>query len=703
MLLVANTGDEEDQSLKEFIRLGAPELQERHLLWAQVASDGLGLSADQIGWWGKALSGLQELRLFSLDRLGKYVLRTREAILDEGLPLLEALGSAMPALHFPKDSVFWTRVKERSRNHASAWKTQYGSVAKSRACYLLKQTSSQILLSEEDLRDSFERTKDVIPEAMHSTIISFLHAPSGWNSAAAQLAECEWELVKPLFDGMKREKFNLGRETLAFYDDREPELLVDEEREHLQRLAGRSATDPTDEDTAFYEAHRNELKEERKLKSVWDRYIFGKPRETEDFLAGLVGCFESLFNREPSGTRRRLKVRCDRATKKELRDLNVNAGLYFARRYVGLQALLGRRVSWDVGQLFSYPTLIENWKATGRTPLNYSTARAALQLTFNLELEVEPAAGGTQTFSTQLIWKFNPNTVASQFDHDWSRLLEHPLVLCRANRELTSGKGRFQTVDLSNVKTFVPAYDRDRGSFVPVYRHAIDLAIAWRRNLEEAKLQGLITSSVADDITGKFKVFESSYSEAIRGFREEGSGHPSIRAQLSAYTALLDAICRRAKGDRNRDLLLRPLLQVGTVVVEGGPPTAVIAPWHPLRLVAMQRKAYHVAGLAGHLLTADEVFFGDTRLFFKDLDRELAHPLYPEIVLGWTQAKPELLALSDVVQDYSLHETPTIGDGATDETNDNPSEGSNCVLDLVQRYLGACPRNSQLTEDEKGV
>jgi DNA segregation ATPase FtsK/SpoIIIE, S-DNA-T family len=691
VLLVANTGDDEEQSLKEFIRLGAPELQEQHDLWVQVASNGLGLSPDHIGWWAKALSGLQELRLFSLDRLGAYILRTREAIRDEGLPLLEALGSALPALHFPKDSVFWTRVKERSRGHRSAWKTQYGSVAKSRACYLLKQTPSQILLSEEELRASFERTKDLIPEAKHQTVLAFLRAPSGWNSAAAQLAECEWELVKPLFDGIKREKFNLGRETLAFYDDREAELLTDDEREHLRRLADRPATDPTDEDEAFYEAHRNELKEERKLKSAWDRFIFGKPRETEDFLAGLAACFESLFNQESSGTRRRLRVRCDRATKKELRDLNVNAGLYFARRYLGLQGLLRSRVSWNVGQLFSYPSLVESWKLSGRLPLNYSTARAALQLTFHLELEVELPTGGTQTYSTQLIWKFDPNTVVSQFDDDWSRLLEHPLVHCRGNRELISSKGRFQTVDLSNVKTFVPAYDRDRGSFVPVYRQANDLAIAWTHNLEEAKAQSLIAAAVADELTAKFKAFESAYTEAVRAFRNEGAAHPSIRAQLSAYTALLDAICRRAKGDRNRDLLLRPLLQVGVVVVEGGPPAAVVAPWHPFRFVAMQRKAYHVAGLANHLLTADEVFFGDTRLFFKDKDRELAHPFYPEIVLGWAHNKPELLSLSDVVQDYSLHEAPTIGDESTDDTNDNPSDGSNCVLDLVQRYLELHP------------
>jgi S-DNA-T family DNA segregation ATPase FtsK/SpoIIIE len=691
VLLVANTRDEEEQSLKEFTRLGAPELQEHPELWVQVASEGLGLSPDQAKWWTKALSGLQELRLFSLDRLGAYILRTRDAIRGEGLPLLQAIGTALPALHFPKDTVLWTRVKEKSRGHVSAWKTLYSSVAKSRACYLLKQTSSQILLSEEDLWASFERTKDVIPEAIHETVQAFLRSPSGWNQAAVQLAECEWEQVKPLFDGMKREKFNLGRETLTFYEEREPGLLSDEEREHLRRLADRPATEQTDEDAEFYEAHRNELKEERKLKSAWDRFIFGKPLETEDFVAGLAGCLESLFNQESSGTQRRLRIRCDRATKKDLRDLNVDAGLYFSRRYAGLQSLLVDRVSWNVGQLFFYPKLVENWKALGRTPLNHSTARAALQLKFLLELEVELPTGGTQTYSTQLIWKFNPNTVVSQFYDDWSRLLEHPLVFCRGNRDLISAKGRFQTVDLSNVRTFVPAYDRDRGSFVPVYREANDLAIAWRRNLEEAKEQRLITADVEDELAAKFSAFQAAYTGAVRGFCEEGLAHPSIGAQLTAFTALLDAICRRAKGDRNRDLLVRPILQVGTVVIEGGPPAAVVAPWHPLRLAAIQRKAYRVAGLAHHLLTTDEVLFGDTRLFFKDLDRELAHPFYPELVLGWIEHKPELLALSDVVQDYSLHESPTIEQESSDDTNENPADGSNCVLDLVQRYLALHP------------
>lgn len=157
VLLVANTGDEEEQSLKEFTRLGAPELQDRPELWVQVAREGFSLSSEHAKWWEKALTGLLDLRLFSLDRLGAYVLRTREAMQSEGLSLLLALGTGLPALRFPRDTVLWTRVKEKSRGHASAWKAQYGAVARNRACYLLKQTPAQILLSDAFRPRSSER------------------------------------------------------------------------------------------------------------------------------------------------------------------------------------------------------------------------------------------------------------------------------------------------------------------------------------------------------------------------------------------------------------------------------------------------------------------------------------------------------------------------------------------------------------------
>ena len=161
---------------------------------------------------------------------------------------------------------------------------------------------------------------------------------------AAELCEIEWERIAPLFDGFRREPFNLGQETIDFFDDRETELLEEPERDYLGRLIRRKTTSSEDEeDRTFYENHRQELKSDRKLKQAWDRFVYGKPLECVDFLVGLALCLERLFGQQNISTRKRLTIRCDRATKRELRDLNVNAGLFFTRRYKDFASSLGRK------------------------------------------------------------------------------------------------------------------------------------------------------------------------------------------------------------------------------------------------------------------------------------------------------------------------------------------------------------------------
>lgn len=178
--------------------------------------------------------------------------------------------------------------------------------------------------------------------------------------------------------------------------------------------------------------------------------------------------------------------------------------------------LFGERVTWNVGQLFDFPKLVAEWAQQKKTTLNRSTAKAAIQLKFVLELEVDVSTGGTQSYSTQLLWKFDPNAVSSQLVDDWNRLAEHPLVQIRALQEPVSTKGTLQTVDLANVKTFVPAYDRDRGSFVSVYKKQNDIAAQFRANLKEAVGQRLVPESVGALIETKFAEFESEYGKAIK-------------------------------------------------------------------------------------------------------------------------------------------------------------------------------------------
>ena len=69
----------------------------------------------------------------------------------------------------------------------------------------------------------------------------------------------------------------------------------------------------------------------------------------------------------------------------------------------------------------------------------------------------------------------------------------------------------------------------------------------------------------------------------------------------------------------------------------------------------------------------------------------MAHPLYPEVAITWGVDGPLLLSTSDVQQDYSLLEPPIAPTDGMEDTSESPTEGSTCVLDLVQRYLALQP------------
>lgn len=690
-LLLADVEHGEEASFHEIARLGPSEIMERLDIWIPIVSAGLHMSAEHAKWWERALTGLRDIRLVSLDRFATYVLRTRNAIFEDGHPLIYALGASLPALRLPTDSGYFNGMKENARGQTSAWRRFFGDAARKRGGLLLKQTSNQLLLSEEDLEVAFEKVRDVIPEIHHPVVEAFIGAASGWNVQAAAFAECEWEDVKPLFDGLQREKFNLGQATLNFYAEGEEGLLSPDDTEYLKLLIDRKTTEGKEEDTAFYESHRNELKEDKKLKSAWDRFVFGRSIETFDFLAGVAAAMEPLFNRRPPGTDRSLRIRCDRATKRDLRELNVDAGLYFAHRYAGVQRLFGKDVVWDVGELFNFPKLVAAWRDAGKFVPNRSVSRPALQLKFVLELETKTDSGAQQTCSTQIVWKFDPSAVSCQLADDWARLAQHPFVACRASREFAGAKSGGRTVDLADIKTFVPAYDRDRGSFVPVYRQERDIEKRWRQNLEGCRKREFLKSAVADELSTRFDAFVEAYTKAIRGFSDQGAGHEHSIDQLKAFAHLIEGIVSLAKGDSNRDHLLRPILEIGLVPVDGGAPAAVIAPWHPFRLAAMWRKARLVADLIDLLLNTSGTVVDDARLYFKDVSQDLVHALYPEVVASWSEDGPQLLSVSDVVQDYSLHEPPITSPEAGEETNDSPTEGSECVVDLFRRYTSLHP------------
>jgi DNA segregation ATPase FtsK/SpoIIIE, S-DNA-T family len=689
-LLIATPGDDERQSLADLTIIDSNQLRSHVDLWVEVAASDLPLSEQHRRWWNAALTALHEVAPVSLDRFAAYVLKIREEI-EAGTVFLEAVGEALPTLRWPRNPAMFRSLNDKTARHVSKWKALFQHVQRRQACYLKKSTPNNQLLSADELTASFQKVKDVIPQEHHAAIVSFIAAPSKWNDEAAALADIEWETVKPLFDGLSRERFNLGRATLKFYDERGEDLLSRDDLEYLKTLAEdrHRATEPVDDDISFYRTHRGELKDDASLKSRWDKFIFGSPIETKDLLIGIAMCLESLFDQNiPEGAKRELRISADRRTKSDLKKLNVEAGQYFAFRYRGLRDLLGRSI-FDVGSLFDYDAIQSGWTGERRYKPNQSTARAALQIRFYVELSVND---GEIENHRQLVWQYEPNAICSELYGDMvNRLAEHPFMLGHVNRETIGPKGTSQSLDLRDVRSLSAAFGQDRGSLIPTYRKEQDLAVVWKRNVEDARVRGSISAATAQRLDALFAEFASAYSTALRVFLKTSVAASEIRTQYVAYGQLVEAVTFEAKGDTNRELLLKPLLALGVVPVHGGAPAAIVAPWNPLRLQAMAGKANRMASLVRHLLKAPNVLFGDANLYFKEVRDELAHPYFPEIVLGWRERKPELVSLTDSFMDYSLHELPLVSDSLDGDTNENPRETASQIVDLIQRYLALFP------------
>ena len=164
----------------------------------------------------------------------------------------------------------------------------------------MKQRPPRQVIEAEELRTQFDAVSATIflPGA-HAAIEAFINAPPSWRTEAAALAEFEWEAdgVLQVFSGLTaKERPALAEETIQFFEFELPDRLSDGDEEYLRQLEeSKSHKEPRDDDRDFFEAHREELGQDRSLRAKWERFIFGRPIECTDLLDGLLRAFERLY------------------------------------------------------------------------------------------------------------------------------------------------------------------------------------------------------------------------------------------------------------------------------------------------------------------------------------------------------------------------------------------------------------------------
>ncbi|MEB3103322.1 FtsK/SpoIIIE domain-containing protein [Ferviditalea candida] len=690
-LVLANTNDDQGPSLREITTIGAGDLKGVPKIWVESASQDLLLTDEQKGYWEKALKGLQEANECSLEQFSAYVVWTRRIMLTEGLPLVNALGWAFPALRIPRDSGYFEAISSKMLNHLSKWKKMFQDAFSKRACYLIKQNPNRQLLESEYLEDIFEKKKVDIAVEHHSTVEAYIESKAGWSDASAELAALEWERdnIYLLFNDVKLLKAHLATRTLQHFEDEFAGVLSEAEKSYLHTLEKRKITEANEEDRDFYEQHRQELELERSLKSDWDKFVYGKPIECDDFFVGILEAVERLFAQcENTSGAKSLKIKTTKGNgKKTWFELNEDIAMYFCIAYRGIEKLTNRYVHWETNRLFQYDELIESKTEPKK---NTSTSRSALQIGFDVELQYADLAGNRQKNAVRIVWKGNPAAIGMELYDDLKRLSANSFSYSNVGKNPISKKGKIQNISLNDVGTLQAVYGQDRGSLISSSKKSEDLSKRFKNNLKKALSEGLVTPKGFEEIEMKWEAFSVLYSKAIIDWKNEGISADSLLEQCHAYDQLLRSLQLHAQGDVNRIELWHLVMKIGNVQVEGKKPISIVAPWHPMRLAAKAIKARQVSGLINHILVSNEVDFGDSKLFFSDLRSELQHPYYPEVAVGFEGQQAHLLTVSDTINDYSLMEYP-VKEVEGQDTNEDPREASAKVLSLVKRYLDLQP------------
>lgn len=715
-ILTAN-GNEHNlaDTLGHVMAIGAKEMRADPEPWVEAALHAGGLTPvpDDRLVFHAALGGLLSSSELSLVQIGEFCAETVEAMSTRGLAIRDAVGFSLPRAGLPRDSTFFSNAKTFGALR-KPWQKAFGKLFTQRASLLKKLRPNGQPLDPEELNERVVANAEDIDEAARLALEAFIAAPAGDQEAAFALANFEWEAdgVYLAFDKPKEKQLGLADATVRFFDhDCDQENSLDAEgRKLLEDLKSRERrSEFNEDDEEFFVKHRRLLEQDAKLCARWEKALYGKPIECNDFFDGFVRVVNSLHAglRETEGERF-LRFTVTKGRKEWRERFNYDAGSYFSAMYRGLKELMGSKADWKVERLgnASLPDPLFNYEAffakekelrnssKNKVRPNSSLSRVALQIKFDVSLVQVAKGKETVLTKTQLLWSYKPTAIGLSMVADMRRLLEKGAVGCtEVPRRLVSKKGGVQSVSLHETGTLEATYSTDAGSLVPAVNKLRSLRKDIKDQIKGLADDGYLTPSQRDEIRSAWDKFEQDYIKAMDDFISIGLHGEAVLRQAESYGALLSTLGTQARGDVCRSRLVSEILSVGTVRVAGDNPALIIPPWHPERMKALAVKSRRVAGFATHLLSSDKILYGDREIFMRELADEIAHPFYPEIAVLNRAGVPSLVSESSTVNGYSLLEAPTRGndDAMTDV---DPAAAAKQARELLERYVALQPHES---------
>ena len=713
-LLTAN-GNEQGlaDTLGYVTALGAKELRAYEGAWVEATCHVASLAPtfEDRKVFQSAIKGLVSVTDMSLVQLGEFCSKIAEASHpSKGLPIRLAIGWSLPCVDLPRDTAFFGNDKTYGQQ-VGPWRKAFEKLYQNRSPLLARQRPNGQPIDPEDMRQRFEENMGAIPDAARVVLDAFINAPAGDKDTAWAVAELEWESdgVHLIFEKPREKLKGLADSTIHFFQHlcAEHDSLDAQWLKHLEDLKAREKrSDWNEDDEVFFNLHRRYLEQDPKLLSRWEKVIYGKPIECVDFFEGFTSAAHHLIaGSEPPKGERFLRITVNKGRKEWRERFNHDVGSYFSAMYRGLKELMGAKVDWKVMKmgtadlpdpLFKYPAYFAKELSIfkGRIKPSVSVAKASTQIKFEVSL-LERMGGKEEVIEkTHLLWIFKPESIGLSLVDDMVRLREKGAVGCtEVPRRLVSKKGGVQSVSLLDTNTLEATFSRDAGSLVPPPAKMKSLRADIKSRIKDLADEDRLTPDQRDTLRSSWDDFEADYIKAMDDFISIGLHGEAVLKQADSFAALLRVLSVHARGDVCRSRLVAQVLTIGTVRVAGEQPCVIIPPWHPERMKALAVKTRRVAGLVTHMLSGQNVLFGDRGIFFREFSEELSHPFYPEIAVVQRSGTPMLLSESSTVNGYSLLERPVRGEDDM-LTDVDPVQAAKQVQELLARYVGLQPHEA---------
>lgn len=682
------------QSINHVTRIDEGWLLERPYDWSNIA---LGHSLDEIREsFGHVLAGLlaSELMVTPLI-LAEFCARV-EGEMKAGAMLENAVRASLPALRLPRNS---GDAKTRFSADTAAAQLFFQQLRTEAQPFLFRRSKNGDTLAAGELRQKLAELEasgvlQAEPAVTLAELCEDRNVRDGqWSRAQAEAAEIAWDdLVAVFAQAKKVEKPTFGEETRRLFDQEYRTTLTEDEKKFLDSLQTDGAV-PGPKVDQFFEAHRERLKKRPPLYRRWEKLIFKKPIEVPDLIEGLLRLIDGVSAEADSEAGMRVYVwlrHSDQASfwsndklKPQLR--------YLRDRYRGLAALLEPEIKLDFGLCWT-----ADWDADGA---DGSSGSSSIEFEAFLVdgADIGAAAGGQVNGArarAQMSWRPIANAVGYSLSTDLGFLLPdqagQAFLLRGRVQENRHSRGGTSGTDLEEAGSIVDSFGMSLGVLANSENADNRLCVRFETALRELEGDGIVTVEGASRIAAAFASFRASYTEAIASLRNgDGVASPSLMVQAERLGDLFGVLREEARSDAGLRELFAPLLEIGSILVEGRRPSAIIAPWHPLRLAEIGAKAGQFAEAAKAIATSDAKQRTGASEFLQSRVRILAGTYYGDI----GQAGDTLLAETQRVLDCSLLEEAE-GEGARSIGEEGAKEAVEAIERISGEYLDLRPHES---------